>query len=94
MLRGLQGDIVETRIIRHHYGIDMREEWNPDVHEAPDKQRTAAANKYVSRGPSPKRQKLMSSRRIWDATEQKYLCNNVMRWFVNKVRDMRLTNPL
>lgn len=46
MLRGIQGDIVETRIIRHHYGIDMKEVWNPDVHEAPDKRRTAESNKW------------------------------------------------
>jgi hypothetical protein len=45
MLRGLQGDIVETRIIRHHYGIDIREEWDPKVHEVPDKRRTAESNK-------------------------------------------------
>ncbi|KAJ6098844.1 hypothetical protein N7467_000379 [Penicillium canescens] len=66
MLRGIQGDIVETRIIRHHYGIDIREHWNPDIHEAPDKRRTAELKK------------------IWDATEQKYFCSNVMRWYVKK----------
>lgn len=45
MLRGLQGDIVETRTIRNHYGIEMREHWDPNVHEAPEKRRTAESNK-------------------------------------------------
>lgn len=45
MLRAIQGDIVQTRIIRHHYGISIQETWNPDVHEAPDKRRTAESNK-------------------------------------------------
>jgi len=45
MLRGLQGDIVETRIIRHHYGIQMKETWDSNIHEAPDKRRTAESNK-------------------------------------------------
>lgn len=47
MLRGLQGDIVETRIIRHHYGIQMKETWDSNIHEAPDKRRTAESNKQV-----------------------------------------------
>jgi hypothetical protein len=45
MLRAIQGDIVETRIIRHHYGIKIYEAWDPAVHEAADKRRTAAAKK-------------------------------------------------
>jgi hypothetical protein len=49
MLRAIQGDIVETRIIRHHYGVEMKQEWNPHVHEVPDKRRTAEANKLGRR---------------------------------------------
>ncbi|KAF2194329.1 hypothetical protein K469DRAFT_548682, partial [Zopfia rhizophila CBS 207.26] len=46
MLRGIQGDIVETRIIRHHYGVVARTPWNVDIHEKGDKRRQAEQNKY------------------------------------------------
>jgi len=45
MLRALQGDIVETRIIRSNYGISFKELWDPAIHESPEKQRTAEKNK-------------------------------------------------
>ncbi|OCK78280.1 actin-like ATPase domain-containing protein [Lepidopterella palustris CBS 459.81] len=46
MLRALQGDIVETRIIRACYGITYRTLWDPDVHESIKHRRTAEKNKY------------------------------------------------
>jgi len=46
MLRGIQGDIVETRIIRHHYGVVARTPWNEEIHEKGDKRRQAEQNKY------------------------------------------------
>jgi len=46
MLRALQGDIVETRIIRSNYGISFKTIWNPEVHESAKYQRQAAKNKY------------------------------------------------
>ncbi|PVH69876.1 actin-like ATPase domain-containing protein [Cadophora sp. DSE1049] len=45
MLRALQGDIVETRIIRSNYGIMVREPWDPAIHEIPERERVAAKNK-------------------------------------------------
>lgn len=68
MLRGIQGDIVETRIIRHHYGIEARVNWNPEIHEKGDKRRVA------------------ESKKSWLALEQKYVCLNVMWWYVKRVR--------
>jgi hypothetical protein len=49
MLRGLQGDIVESRIIRAHYGINIREHWDPEVHESKMYRKTAEKNKYAQR---------------------------------------------
>lgn len=45
MLRGLQRDIVETRIIRAHYGIKFKAPWNPKVHESGVHRRKAERNK-------------------------------------------------
>lgn len=42
MLRALQGDIVETRIIRSNYGIFYKTPWDPEVHETGKHARTAA----------------------------------------------------
>ena len=41
MLRGLQGDIVETRIIRAAYGLSTNTSWNPQVHESEKLNRAA-----------------------------------------------------
>jgi hypothetical protein len=46
MLRALQGDIVETRIIRFYYGISHGTPWVPEIHESGKYKRTAAKNKY------------------------------------------------
>lgn len=48
MLRGIQGNIVQSRIIRSYYGISIKTEWDPDVFETPERRRAAAKNKYVS----------------------------------------------
>jgi hypothetical protein len=45
MLRALQGDVVETRVIRANYGIIFRSPWDPDVHETPERRRAAAKYK-------------------------------------------------
>jgi hypothetical protein len=45
LLRGVEGGIVETRIIRAAYGISARQEWDPEVHEKPELKRTAEKNK-------------------------------------------------
>ena len=47
MLRGLQGDIVENRIIRYHYGIVFNTPWDPDVHESAKYRRMAEKRKYA-----------------------------------------------
>jgi hypothetical protein len=46
MLRGLQGDIVETRIIRAAYGVAVFATWNPIVHESEKHRRAAEKLKY------------------------------------------------
>jgi hypothetical protein len=45
MLRGLQGDIVDTRIIRAAYGVSCRTPWNPAVHESEKHRKTAESLK-------------------------------------------------
>ncbi|KAH8587270.1 hypothetical protein B0O99DRAFT_642186 [Bisporella sp. PMI_857] len=45
MLRALQGDIVETRIIRSNYGVTVKNLWDPAIHESAKYQRQAAKNK-------------------------------------------------
>jgi hypothetical protein len=47
LLRGIEGGIVETRIIRAAYGVQAREPWTPDVHEQGELKRTAEKNKYL-----------------------------------------------
>jgi hypothetical protein len=47
MLRGLQGDIVESRIIRAYYGIMISHPWNPALHESETHREIAERNKYV-----------------------------------------------
>ena len=46
MLRALQGDIVETRIMRFNYGIASNSPWNPEIHESAKYERIATRNKY------------------------------------------------
>jgi hypothetical protein len=84
MLRALQGDIVETRIIRSNYGISFKELWDPAIHESPEKQRTAAKNKYEVLGPSIVCLAL-TKHRAFDEQEQKWFCTQVMRWYVKRV---------
>jgi hypothetical protein len=48
LLRGIEGGIVETRIIRAAYGVQAREPWTPEVHEQGELKRTAEKNKVWS----------------------------------------------
>jgi len=84
MLRALQGDIVETRIIRSNYGISFKELWDPAIHESPEKQRTASKNKYEVPGASTVCLPL-TKYRAFDEQEQKWFCTQVMRWYVKRV---------
>jgi hypothetical protein len=62
MLRGLQGDIVQTRIIRNNYGISFKELWDPDVHESGQYRRTAEKHKYVGKSVSSRLANLIPQR--------------------------------
>lgn len=94
MLRGVQGNIVQSRIIRNYYGISMKMDWDPAVHEAPERKRTAAKHKFVSflffffsgfdLGTNQTRQ--------FDEFEQVYTCSNCMRWYVKRVRPPLFTS--
>ncbi|KAK3317152.1 hypothetical protein B0T19DRAFT_451865 [Cercophora scortea] len=48
MLRGLQGDIVTSRVIRAAYGVVMYTEWDPAVHESDTHRKTAEGLKFWS----------------------------------------------
>jgi len=51
LLRGIEGGIVETRIIRAAYGIMSYQNWDPEKHEKGEMKRLAAKNKYPFQSP-------------------------------------------
>lgn len=87
MYRGLQVDIVKTRIIRAAYGTRQREPW-AEKHELEPIKTMAAANKYdsffiIMLLPMDSRQ--LTNFRKWDTPQQIWMCCNVARWYVQKV---------
>ncbi len=83
MHRALQGDIVETRIIRSNYGIFYKTPWDPEIHEKGKYARTAAKLKYV---PPPASFSLSdTTTRKFDDQEEKWFCTKVMNWYVKRL---------
>jgi hypothetical protein len=96
MLRGIQRDIVETRLIRAFYGINHKTQWNPAVHETPERWKIAEGRKYDLPGhfyvwvQAASELSLLIyffllSKRSYSEIEGKYFCENIMTWYVKKV---------